>query len=79
MGLGLRCVGAGGDGGGEVGWELGGEDCGAGGGDEVFCLEGGEEGFFESWWACSIRIGVDQSGIEQGRERVKSAFRGSYL
>lgn len=50
--LGLRGIGAGGDGGGEVRGEFRGKDCGARGGDEVAGMEGGEEGLFETWVGC---------------------------
>jgi len=46
--LGGGGVGAGARGRGVVGGEFGGEDCGGGGGDEVFGLEDGHEGFFET-------------------------------
>jgi hypothetical protein len=52
-------LGAGAHWGREVGGELGGEDCGAGGGDEVFVGEGGEEGVFEAWFGESLGILYD--------------------
>lgn len=50
MGLRLGRVGAGGDGSGEIRGKLGGENSGAGGGDEIFCIESGKESFFESYF-----------------------------
>lgn len=47
--LGQRRVGARGGGGGEVGGELRGEHGGAGRGDEVLRVEGGQECVFEAW------------------------------